>query len=70
MNRKRRKGFKGHNNHGQGGRNARGFNRLRRKQPGEKLQKAEYDLSQMDQIKKDFYNEHPNVSDQNEHPSW
>ncbi|GFS89232.1 probable ATP-dependent RNA helicase DDX17 [Nephila pilipes] len=59
-------GFRGHNNYGRGGGNARSFNSSRGKQLGEKLQKAKYDLSQMDQIEKDFYNEHPNVSNQNE----
>ncbi|KAG8178144.1 hypothetical protein JTE90_006283 [Oedothorax gibbosus] len=68
--------FRGGNRNGgfSGGRGGRGgfggggsnYNSMKGRQPGEGMRKATYDLGTMDTIQKNFYNEHPNISNRSE----
>ncbi|XP_054716598.1 probable ATP-dependent RNA helicase DDX17 isoform X3 [Uloborus diversus] len=54
--------FRGRGSYG-GNRGGGGFNSFRGKQqPGENLRKAKFDLSTMQPIQKNFYNEHPTIT--------
>jgi superfamily II DNA/RNA helicase len=65
-----RRDFRGRGNGGgrftsnRGGRGggSNGYNSLKGKQPGENLQKAQYDMDTMEPILKNYYSEHPDIS--------